>query len=127
MTPHYPQRAPIDAFGGGGFRFAHLSHRGSLLVIPSGMYSWTPSALARLVPDDFSQLAAERAEFDWLLLGTGDIMARPPAPVAKFFESSGLPAEFMSTAAAVRTYNVVLAEGRRVAAAFLAVGSANAG
>ncbi len=89
------------------------------------MYSWMPGDIAQLVPDDFSQLLAERSELDWLLLGTGETMARPPAQLAKWFEGNSLPVEFMSTAAAVRTYNVVLAEGRRVAAAFLAVGSAN--
>ena len=37
---HYPQRAPIDAYGNGGFRFAGMSHRGSVLFLPSGIYAW---------------------------------------------------------------------------------------
>ena len=37
---HYPARAPIDAYGNGGFRFADMSHKGSLIIVPSGIYAW---------------------------------------------------------------------------------------
>ena len=52
---HYPRRAPIDAYGNGGFRFADMSHRGSILCLPSGIYGWTATedrnvAVAPLVP-----------------------------------------------------------------------------
>lgn len=126
MIPHYPQRAPIEAFGRNGFRFAHLSHRGSLLVLPSGMYSWSTVAAAELAAGDFAQLFAERSALDWVLIGTGDTMQKPPAPVVAAFSSHGIPFDYMSTASAVRTYNVVLAEGRRVAAAFIAVQDSHA-
>ena len=53
MNPHYPGRAPIDAYGNGGFRFAGMSHQGSLLVLPSGMYRWDVGDLAMLKPGDF--------------------------------------------------------------------------
>ena len=39
-TPHLPGRYAIDAFGAGGFRFGDMSHRGSLLILPSGMWAW---------------------------------------------------------------------------------------
>ena len=42
---HYPGRAPIEAYGNGGFRFADMSHRGSLLALPSGMKRPAPSPL----------------------------------------------------------------------------------
>ena len=38
---HFPGRAPIDAYGNGGFRFAGMSHRGSILCLPSGIYGCT--------------------------------------------------------------------------------------
>uniref|UniRef100_UPI0019535063 hypothetical protein n=1 Tax=Stenotrophomonas maltophilia TaxID=40324 RepID=UPI0019535063 len=39
---HFPGRAPIDAYGNGGFRFADMSHRGSILCLPSGIHGWAP-------------------------------------------------------------------------------------
>ncbi len=45
---HFPGRAPIDAYGNGGFRFADMSHRGSILCLPSGIYGWEPADPAML-------------------------------------------------------------------------------
>lgn len=87
------------------------------------MYSWDAAAAASLTAADFQLLFAEAADVDWVLLGTGRDMAKPPAAVIQAFAERGLPLEYMSTASAVRTYNVVLAEGRRVGAALLAVES----
>lgn len=126
MIPHYPQRAAIDAFGRGGFRFAHLSHQGSLLVLPSGMYSWRVTDVAALSPVYFDLVFAERGNLDWVLLGTGSSMTRPPRSVTQAFAERSIALDFMSTASAVRTYNVVLAEGRRVAAAFITVEDSHA-
>jgi uncharacterized protein len=121
LSPHYPARAPIDAYGNGGFRFAGMSHLGSLLVLPSGMYRWDVTDLASLKPDDFKLVFNEAADIDFLLLGTGPTMRRPPKPVIEIFASQKLPIDFMSTGSAVRTYGVLLAEKRKVAAAFIAV------
>lgn len=90
------------------------------------MYSWSTVAAAELAAGDFAQLFAERSALDWVLIGTGDTMQKPPAPVVAAFSSHGIPFDYMSTASAVRTYNVVLAEGRRVAAAFIAVQDSHA-
>ena len=80
MNPHYPGRAPIDAYGNGGFRFAGMSHLGSLLVLPSGMYRWDVGDLASLKPGDFDLVFSEANGLDFLLLGTGPTMSRPPKP-----------------------------------------------
>lgn len=108
-----PQRLPIASFGGGGFRFGSHSHFGSLLILPSGMRAWDGI--------DFSQLIAENSDFDFVLLGTGVDMKRPTKTVAAVFAANNLALDFMNTSSAVHTYNVMLAEGRRVAAALLAV------
>jgi uncharacterized protein len=121
LSAFYPARAPIDAYGNGGFRFAGMSHQGSLLVLPSGMYRWDVSDLASLKPENFDSLFAESEDIDFLLLGTGLTMNRPPKLIVEMFAKKNLPLDFMSTGSAVRTYGVLLAEKRKVAAAFIAV------
>jgi uncharacterized protein len=121
LSPHYPARAPIEAYGNGGFRFAGMSHQGSLLVLPSGMHRWDVIDLASMKPIDFALVFTEASDIDFLILGTGVAMSRPPRPIVELFANRNLPLDFMSTGSAVRTYGVLLAEKRKVAAAFIAV------
>src|SRR5262245_28255127 len=120
-SARYPGRAPIDAYGNGGFRFAGMSHRGSLLCLPSGIYSWEVCGIPALQSMHVQRVAAERAEIDLLLLGTGSEHAVPPSEVLEAIAEAGIGLEIMATGAACRTYNILLAEGRRVAAALIAV------
>ncbi len=113
---------PIDAFGNGGFRFAGLSHRGSILILPSGMYALAARGASDLDPEALVRLFAEHAAIDFVLVGTGAALAALPEPTARLFRDSGLAVEPMPTGAAARTYNILLAEQRRVAAALIAVG-----
>jgi uncharacterized protein len=116
---HFPGRAPIEAYGNSGFRFAQMSHRGSLLCLPSGIYGWDAPA----VIDEASliRVFAEAAAIEILILGTG----RELVPVSKSLRArlrdARIVPEPMSTGAAVRTFNLLLAEDRAVAAALLAV------
>ena len=55
----FPGRALLDAYGNGGFRFAEMSHRGSLLLLPSGIYAWPPMDFAQLSVGDFDKVFAE--------------------------------------------------------------------
>ena len=118
---HFPGRAPIDAYGNGGFRFADMSHRGSILCLPSGVYAWEPSNPLDLKPDAFARLLAEAEAVEILLVGTGKDIRRLPAPLRDILKENKISADAMSTGAAVRTYNVLLAEDRAVAAALIAV------
>ena len=118
---HYPGRAPIDAYGDGGFRFADMSHRGSIFCLPSGVHGWEPADPARLTLDDFARVLAEAGEIDILLVGTGPDLQPLPAALRARLREAGVSADPMSTGAAVRTYNVLLAEDRLVAAALVAV------
>ena len=120
-SARYPGRAPIDAYGNGGFRFADMSHRGSILCLPSGIYAWPPSSVADLGPEAFAPALAERGALGLLLLGTGPSQHMPAADVRRAFAEAGVTLEAMSTGAACRTYNVLLAEARPVGAALLAV------
>ncbi|HEX5957527.1 MAG TPA: MTH938/NDUFAF3 family protein [Hyphomicrobiaceae bacterium] len=118
-TAHYPGIAPIDAYGNGGFRFAGMSHRGSILCLPSGIYAWEPAE-----PLDVASFAAALAEKDTLrvlILGTGQRQVFPAVAVRRAFAEADVALEPMDTGAACRTYNVLLAEGRLVAAALMAV------
>lgn len=118
---HFPGRAPIEAYGNGGFRFADMSHRGSILCLPSGIYGWEPADAANLAPSDFERLLAEAGGVQILLVGMGKSLAPLPPALRSTLREAGITSDPMSTGAAVRTYNVLLAENRAVAAALIAV------
>ncbi|MCO5057595.1 MAG: Mth938-like domain-containing protein [Rhizobiaceae bacterium] len=118
---HFPGRAPVDAYGNGGFRFADMSHRGSILCLPSGIHGWQPADPAALGLADFARVLDEAGDIEILLVGTGRDIRRLPADLRQALKERGVSADPMSTGAAVRTFNVLLAEDRAVAAALLAV------
>ena len=118
---YFPGQALIDAYGNGGFRFAEMSHRGSLLILPSGIYGWAVGGFAELSPASFAPVFAERQNIELVLLGTGTSQAWPDGAVRQAFADNELVLECMDTGAAVRTYNVLLAESRIVVAALIAV------
>jgi uncharacterized protein len=115
----YPGRAAIEAYGNGGFRFAQMSHRGSILCLPSGIYAWEQPEPSRLCA--YARVFAESEPVSLLLIGTGRTLLRPGADVCRALMERGMSLEVMDTGAACRTYNVLLAEGRAVAAALVAV------
>ena len=118
---HYPYQAPIDAYGNGGFRFAGMSHRGSLLCLPTGMWAWEAVQAANLSLASMARVLEAAADFNVLLLGLGRDIARLDPALRAAFRERGVTVEATSTGSAVRTYNIVLGEGRTVAAALLAV------
>ena len=121
QSPHLPQAAAIDAYGNGGFRFAGMSHRGSLLCLPDGIW---PSAVAAPQAIDENALAlvlTAEPRIDHCLIGTGRDPWLLPRELAARFAERGIAVETMTTGAAVRTYNILVAEGRRVAALLIAV------
>ncbi|TIM27904.1 MAG: hypothetical protein E5Y63_22535 [Mesorhizobium sp.] len=118
---HFPGRAPIEAYGNGGFRFADMSHRGSLLCLPSGIYGWEPADPLALTAADFAKLLNEADQVEILLVGAGKDLRPLPAALRAALKAAGIAADPMSTGAAVRTYNVLLAENRAAAAALIAV------
>jgi len=117
-----PGKHPIEGYGDGGFRFAGMSHRGSILALPSGIHAW-----AAVRPEDISiaSLALVFAEtpgdIEHLLIGTGAELVPVAKDLRQKLRDAGIRAEPMATAAAARTYSILLAEDRRVAAALLGV------
>jgi uncharacterized protein len=120
-VPHFPGVAPITAYGNGGFRFADMSHRGSILCLPSGVYAWDADTFETLAPHHFAFALSEISAPIVLLVGTGATQQWPNAELTKVFADSGVGLEPMATGAAARTYNILLAEKRTVAAALIAV------
>ncbi|RLQ88003.1 Mth938-like domain-containing protein [Notoacmeibacter ruber] len=118
---HFPGRAPIDAYGNGGFRFADMSHRGSLLLLPSGIHGWEPEEEGKLSSADIDRVLAEADQIEILLVGMGKDLRPLPAELRTALREAGISSDPMSTGAAVRTYNVLLAEERAVAAMLIAV------
>ncbi|ANK72317.1 Mth938-like domain-containing protein [Ensifer adhaerens] len=118
---HFPGRAPIDAYGNGGFRFADMSHRGSILMLPSGVYAWDVAEGDALTVEKFYKVVDEAKDIEVLLVGTGKDIRPLPADVKTALRAANISSDPMSTGAAVRTYNVMLAESRAVAVALIAV------
>jgi uncharacterized protein len=121
--PFLPGAHEIEGYGQGGFRFGGMSHRGSILALPSGIRAWDAAT-----PDDITEasLAAVLAEpagsVAHLLVGTGAAIMPLPRLLRQSFAAAGIVAEPMATAAAARTYSILVGERRPVAAALLAVG-----
>lgn len=112
----------IDAYGDGGFRLAGARHEGSVLILKDVARAWAVTALADLTLAALQPvLDAGPAEVEFVLLGTGARNAQPPREVREGLRRAGIGLEFMDTPTAARIYNVLTAEGRRLAAALIAV------
>ncbi|MFC6444843.1 Mth938-like domain-containing protein [Shinella zoogloeoides] len=118
---HFPGRAPIDAYGNGGFRFADMSHRGSILCLPSGIHGWDKAGETPLTLADLTRVLDEAGEIEVLLVGTGKEICPLSPEIKAALRERNIRSDPMSTGAAVRTFNVMLAESRAVAAALIAV------
>ena len=121
QSPHLPRPAEIDAYGKGGFRFGGMSHRGSLLCLPDGIW---PSSVGTPQEIDASALALvldAEPRIEHCLIGSGRDPWFLPKDLAERFAERGIAVEAMTTGAAVRTYNILVAERRRVAALLVAV------
>lgn len=120
--PHLPGRHLIDAYGNGGFRFGHLSHRGSILCLPSGVYAWPVCSVVEVTEGVLAPIVRERNDgAEILLLGTGLHMNRIPDALRWSLRAHRIGVDAMDTGSACRTYNIMLGENRPVAAALIAV------
>jgi uncharacterized protein len=116
-----PGRHPIDAYGNGGFRFADMSHRGSIFALPSGIRAWAAKAADEINANTLALVFAEGDALDLLLLGTGREVVPVPEALRQRFREARIGLDVMQTGAAARTYNVLLAENRKVGAALILV------
>jgi len=119
-----PGSHPIAAHGARAFAFAGMRHEGSILATPRGVRPLAAASVEALDTVALSGLIAECAEnpgsIDYLVIGTGERMAPIPKALRTALASVGLRFEAMATGPALRVYNVMQSEGRRVAAALIA-------
>jgi len=118
---HLPRQALIEAHGGGGFRFDGMSHRGSLLCLPDGIWAWPVATPAALTDEQLAPVFTRPNTLDFFILGTGTSPWVMPDSLQSRFRESHISVDAMTTGPAVRTYNVMLMEGRRVGAGLIAI------
>ena len=117
----YPYQAAIEGYGNGGFRFAEMSHRGSLLCLPSGMHAWDVKAPADISMANLEPVFAVADQIDVLLVGLGADVGGFDKAIRQALRERNIIVEAIATGGAVRTYNILLGESRAVGAALIAV------
>ena len=116
---HLPQAAAIEAYGKGGFRFADMSHRGSVLCLPQGIWAWPATEPTQITEENLARVFSSGVEL--FMLWTGKQPWFMPEALRWRFRDARIGLEVMPTAPAVRTYNILFAERRKVGAALIAV------
>jgi uncharacterized protein len=118
-----PGSHPITAHGHGAFAFAGMSHAGSILATPKGVRALSATSVDSLDSGALSTLMTECAEspgsIEFLIIGTGERTTPIPKALRAALSRAGLRFEAMATGPALRVYNVMQSEGRRVAAALI--------
>jgi uncharacterized protein len=114
----YNDASPIDGYGPGFFRVGGKVYNDALLLSGAGTRAWAGL-------EDAAQILSLAGQIDVVLVGTGAEISYIPAEFRRPLEEAGIGIEVMSSPSACRTYNILLSEGRRIAAALLPVGSAD--
>lgn len=120
-APHLPRSAPIEAYGKGGFVFDSMSHRGSLLCLPDAIWAWPVMRADQIDRTSLARVFAGASEIDSLIIGTGNDVWLPPNDLRDALRRVHVGIDAMQTGAAIRTWNIMIGERRRVAAALIAV------
>ena len=122
IMPMIPSdRQVIDGYGPGQFCISGQWRVGAVIVLPDRTLAWEATDVTSLSADDFSAVLTAEPKVEILLLGTGATMRMIPKALRLALREQGVVVELMDSRAVCRTYNVLLAEGRRVAAAMLPV------
>ena len=112
LEANFGAALPVDGYGPGFFRVAGRVHRGGLVICADTAGAWGGY-------EDLGPLRALAGVVDLLFVGTGAEIAFLPKGFQADLEALGVMCEPMATPSAARSYNVLLSEGRRVAAALL--------
>ncbi len=111
----------IEAYGDLRFRISSVVHHGSVIVLSEATHAWPVETLEEAQEAHFAPLAAIADDVELLLIGCGVSIGDPPHFLIALCRASGIAIDPMDTGAAARTYNLLASEGRRVAAALIAV------
>ena len=114
-------RQIIQSYAGGRFRVNGQVYESAIIVTPEVTLEWSVENFDALTVEDFAPLTAQADEIDVVLLGCGPSMKFIPVALKTALKAKGISIDSMDTGAACRTYNVLMAEGRRVVAAMLPV------
>lgn len=122
MTPD-PDRGPrlVQAYGDGGFRVSGQRYEGSLIILPSAVHAWPVTSMGEVTTQSLVQVCQSEDPIDILLIGSGHEVPRIDQAVRDALRPRGIIADVMDTGAACRTFNLLVADARRVAAAMIAV------
>src|ERR1700752_3858381 len=118
---HFPRSAPIEASGKGGFALADMSHRGSLLCLPDSIWAWDVTRPEQIDRYSLKKVFDAANSIDTLIVGSGTEVWVPPRGRREELRAVRIVLDAMQTGPAIRTYNIMLGERRRVAAALIAV------
>jgi len=120
VTPLIPAgRQIIEDYGPGGFKVSGIQFDGPVLVLPERSQAWEVEGFGALSERSFDVVIAAEPRPELLLVGSGQRIQLMPSRLRQAVRAHGVVIEVMDTGAACRTYNVLLGEGRRVAAALL--------
>ena len=111
----------VDSYGPGRFTVRGSVHSGSILLFPDKVLPWQVMATGELTLDSLLPISAATPEVEILLIGTGAKMLPLPSALRNAIRQTGVSMDFMDTGAACRTFNILMTEGRRAAAALIAV------
>jgi uncharacterized protein len=120
-APHLPRPELIDAYGNGGFRFGAMSHRGSLLCLPDGIWAWPVRNVSELTEAALAPVFERAPALDLFLIGAGRDPYALPEPLRARFRALSISVDCLGTGPAAQTYNILLGEKRRVGAGLIAV------
>ena len=124
VTPLVPAgRQIVESYGGGRFKVSGRLFQGAIIVLPDRTMDWLAASVEALTPDVLAAVseAGRAGRVDLLLIGCGAKMKPVSAAIRQTMRAAGIVVETMDTGAACRTFNVLAAEGRQVAAALIAV------
>jgi len=120
-APHLPYPVSIDSYGNGGFRFGTMSHRGSLLCLPDGIWAWPVVSVRELTEAALAPVFERASALDLFLIGAGRDPYALPASLRARFRALSIAVDCLATGPAAQTYNILLGEKRRVGAGLIAV------
>ncbi len=111
----------VTSYGDNGFRVSGERVDGSLLIVNNRVERWPVAAKEEITAESLAPVRNADPAVEILIVGTGSALGLLPAAARKVLDAEGVIFDVMDTGAAARTYNVLALEGRRVAAALIAI------
>ena len=118
-TPDPARLQLVQSYGAGRFRISEVEYAGPVLVSPQRCFAWPVQSAAEITPANLAPLTEIDPRIELLIVGCGQRAIFLPPAMREQLRAAGFVCEIMDTGAACRTYNVMLAEGRRVGAALI--------